>query len=138
MDKLIEYIFVYQIEIQIVSIAVFLSGMFSALLLMARKIYKMQIIQINDIDDVTSFNSLIDEEIGMLKRENYELAQLLNEKSNRENCTSDTKLFNNAPYTQAVQLAKRGYARNDIISLCSLTESEADLIFALHSKTEAA
>ncbi len=115
-------------------------------LVLSRKVLKLEKIQFNDIDDVTSFNRLIDDELVMLQKEQNKLNKVLKSiqhkfKSNSESSSgtnNEGKLFNNAPYTQAVQLAKRGYAREDIISLCSLTESEAELILALHSDNKAA
>ena len=106
-------------------------------ILLNRKIKRLERIQINEISDVTSFNRLIDDEIGLLKEECDELNKNYN-KAKQKDSFSDTKLFNNAPYSQAVNLAKRGYTRNEIISLCSLTESEADLILTLHASTKAA
>ncbi|MGH1536693.1 MAG: DUF2802 domain-containing protein [Gammaproteobacteria bacterium] len=114
----------------------------TSILIISRKIINLEKVQFNDIDDITSFNRLIDDELGMLKKEHNELNDAI--KNSEKNIKSDvgsendSKLFNNAPYTQAVQLARRGYAREDIISLCSLTESEAELILALHSDTKAA
>ena len=113
-----------------------------SILILNRKILKLEKTQFKDIDDITSFNRLIDEELGTLKKEQNDLNQVI--KSSEHKLESDSepgnegKLFNNAPYTQAVQLAQRGYAREDIISLCSLTESEAELILALHSNSKAA
>jgi hypothetical protein len=113
-----------------------------SILILNRKILKLEKTQFNDIDDITSFNRLIDEELGTLKKEQNDLNQVI--KSSEHKLESDSepnnegKLFNNAPYTQAVQLARRGYAREDIISLCSLTESEAELILTLHSNSKAA
>lgn len=116
--------------------------MLVSILLVSRKIIKLENIQLNEIDDITGFNRLIDEELGMLKLGQNELNKVLNDTEKKivteESSNSDGKLFNNAPYTQAVQLARRGYAREDIISLCSLTESEAELILALHSNAKAA
>lgn len=102
------------------------------------KVSKIEKIQFHDIDDVTSYNRLIDEEIGTLKKNQEELSQVLRKPERKIERTDQSKLFENAPYTQAVQLARRGYAREDIISLCSLTESEVELILALHSTTKAA
>ncbi|QMU60421.1 MAG: DUF2802 domain-containing protein [Gammaproteobacteria bacterium] len=113
-----------------------------SILVLSRKMLKLEKTQLNDIDDITGFNRLIDEELGMLKKEQNNINQEIDSSktkitSNSES-SSEGKLFNNAPYTQAVQLASRGYARKDIISLCSLTESEAELILALHSNDKAA
>lgn len=116
--------------------------MLISILFLNRKILKLENTQFNDIDDITSFNRLIDEELGTLKKEQNELNQFIKSSKHKLNSYSESdnesKLFNNAPYTQAVQLARRGYAREDIISLCSLTESEAELILALHSNAKAA
>ena len=38
------------------------------------------------------------------------------------------------PYSVAILLAKRGCGREEIIKECGLTESEADLILALHNR----
>lgn len=38
------------------------------------------------------------------------------------------------PYSVAILLAKRGCERSEIIKECGLTESEADLILALHNR----
>ena len=38
------------------------------------------------------------------------------------------------PYSVAILLAKRGCERQEIIKECGLTESEADLILALHNR----
>lgn len=38
------------------------------------------------------------------------------------------------PYSVAILLAKRGCERDEIIKECGLTESEADLILALHNR----
>lgn len=109
---------------------------------LSRKIRKIEKTQINDIDDVIGFNHLINEEIGLIKAQQDELNKYINSAEHKISSSTHTesegKLFNNAPYSQAVQLARRGYAREDIISLCSLTESEAELILALHSNTKAA
>ena len=111
-------------------------------LFMNRKMHKLENIQISDIDDITGYSRLIDDEIGVLKFQQDELnREIKNSKfpqKSRNETSSDEKLFHNAPYSQAVQLAKRGYAREDIISLCSLTESEAELILTLHSNSKAA
>lgn len=116
--------------------------MLVAMFVVSRKVILLENKQSTDIDDITGFNRLIDEELGMLKLGQNELNKVLDttEHNNlkEESSSSDSKLFNNAPYTQAVQLARRGYARQDIISLCSLTESEAELILALHSNSKAA
>lgn len=112
------------------------------MLVLNRKIAKLEKTQFTDIDDITGFNRLIDEELGMLKQGQIELNNMFNHTEHKlsvvESPSNEGKLFNNAPYTQAVQLARRGYAREDIISLCSLTESEAELIIALHSNSKAA
>ena len=111
-------------------------------LFMNRKMHKLENIQISDIDDITGYSRLIDDEIGVLKFQQDELnREIKNSKfpqKSRNETSSEEKLFHNAPYSQAVQLAKRGYAREDIISLCSLTESEAELILTLHSNSKAA
>ena len=111
-------------------------------LFMNRKMHKLEKIQISDIDDITGYSRLIDDEIGVLKFQQDELnREIKNSKfpqKSRNETSSEEKLFHNAPYSQAVQLAKRGYAREDIISLCSLTESEAELILTLHSNSKAA
>ncbi len=116
--------------------------MLVAMFVVSRKVILLENKQSTDIDDITGFNRLIDEELGMLKLGQNELNKVLDTTEHKilkeESSTSDSKLFNNAPYTQAVQLARRGYARQDIISLCSLTESEAELILALHSNSKAA
>lgn len=113
-----------------------------SILVLSRKMLKLEKTQFNDIDDITGFNRLIDEELGILKKEHNEINQVLRNSENQivsdSESKSEGKLFNNAPYSQAVQLARRGYARDDIISLCSLTESEAELILALHSNSKAA
>ncbi len=113
-----------------------------SIFIVSRKIIKLEKTQFTEIDDITGFNRLIDEELGMLKLGQNEINKALSnvEKNSvtEEVSSSDGKLFSNAPYTQAVQLARRGYAREDIISLCSLTESEAELILALHSNSKAA
>jgi len=133
-----------QLNINIESISLMFSTLviLTALLVLSRKVKKLEKTQFNDIDDITSFNRLIDDELGMLKKEHHELNEVIKSSEYKEvvqqEPTNDNKLFNNAPYTQAVQLARRGYAREDIISLCSLTESEAELILALHSDTKAA
>ena len=108
------------------------------ILYLNKRFMRLEKIQFNDIDDITSYNRLIDEEIGMLKQGQDNLSQELTRPNKKIENSSQNKLFENAPYTQAVQLAKRGYARDDIISLCSLTESEVELILALHSSTKAA
>ena len=108
------------------------------ILYLNKRFMRLEKIQFNDIDDITSYNRLIDEEIGMLKQGHDNLSQELTRPNKKIENSSQNKLFENAPYTQAVQLAKRGYARDDIISLCSLTESEVELILALHSGTKAA
>lgn len=122
----------------VLSIAVMLISIF----ILNKKIIKLEKTQFNDIDDITSFNRLIDEELGTLKKVQNELNQVINSSDHKLQTDNvpdnEGKLFNNAPYTQAVQLARRGYAREDIISLCSLTESEAKLILALHSTSKAA
>ena len=38
------------------------------------------------------------------------------------------------PYSVAIMLAKKGCSRSEIIGDCGLTESEADLILALHNR----
>jgi hypothetical protein len=128
----------YEQSIFLFSMLIVLVSMY----VLSRKIIRLEKTQVNEIDDITGFNRLIDEELGMLKQGQNELNKVLENTGNHgisEKPSSDEgKLFNNAPYTQAVQLARRGYAREDIISLCSLTESEAELILALHSNTKAA
>jgi mevalonate kinase len=113
-----------------------------SILSISRKIRHIEKTQIHDIDDVIGFNNLINEELGMMKAKQDELIKLINSSKHKisksTGAGSEGKLFNNAPYSQAVQLARRGYAREDIISLCSLTESEAELILALHSNSKAA
>lgn len=42
------------------------------------------------------------------------------------------------PYSVAILLAKRGCERDEIIKECGLTESEADLILALHNRAPGA
>ena len=116
--------------------------MLISVLLLSRKVRILEKAQLNDIDDITSYNCLINEELGILKKEQDEFNQVIKNSENNAQSIGESsnegKLFNNAPYTQAVQLARRGYAREDIISLCSLTESEAELILALHSNSKAA
>ena len=124
----------YEHMIILYSMLICLIGM----LFISKKLSKIEKIQFNDIDDITSYNRLIDEEIGILRKGQDELSQELNRPAKKIDITGQSKLFENAPYTQAVQLAKRGYAREDIISLCSLTESEVELIIALHSSSKAA
>ncbi|MFK7815346.1 MAG: DUF2802 domain-containing protein [Gammaproteobacteria bacterium] len=128
----------YEQSVLLFSVLVMLVSTF----IVSRKVIKLEKTQFNEIDDITGFNRLIDEELGMLKLGQNELNKALNSVEKKsvtdEASSNDGKLFNNAPYTQAVQLARRGYAREDIISLCSLTESEAELILALHSNSKAA
>ena len=124
----------YEQMIFLYSIILCLIGM----LLISKKLSNIEKIQFNDIDDITSYNRLIDEELGILKKGQDDLSQELKRPTKKIDNTGQNKLFENAPYTQAVQLAKRGYAREDIISLCSLTESEVELILALHSSSKAA
>jgi len=115
-------------------------------LVLNKKVLKLEKVQFHDIDDVTSFNRLIDDELVILQKEQNDLNRVIenmqnkfkSEEEHNDSANTEGKLFNNAPYTQAVQLARRGYAREDIISLCSLTESEAELILALHSGSKAA
>ncbi len=102
-----------------------------------QKIKKIERVQVKDIDDITGFNRLISDEIGLIKNECSELSSVING-SNSINKPIEDKLFNNAPYSQAVHLAQRGYTREEMISLCSLTESEADLILAIHANSKAA
>lgn len=115
----------------------FVLSMLGAIIFLNAKVKKLEKIQLSDIDDVTSFNRLIDDEIGRLKEAHEKQTQdvHVNDISNN---ASQEKLFTNAPYSQAIHLARRGYARDEIISLCSLTESEAELILALHTNTKAA
>ena len=40
------------------------------------------------------------------------------------------------PYSSAIVLAKRGCGKDEIRQACGLTDSEADLILALHKKTQ--
>lgn len=40
----------------------------------------------------------------------------------------------NSPYTQAIQLIRHGQPRSEVRKLCSLTESEVDLLFNLHGQ----
>lgn len=124
----------YEQMIFLYSILLCLIGM----LLISKKLSNIEKIQFNDIDDITSYNRLIDEELGILRKGQDDLSQELKRPTKKIDNTGQNKLFENAPYTQAVQLAKRGYAREDIISLCSLTESEVELILALHSSSKAA
>ena len=120
------------------SILVLLASMLS----ISRKVHKLEKKQDNDIDDITSYSRLIDDEIGVLRFQQDKLhKEIKNSKlpvESKSEIGSEGKLFHDAPYTQAVQLAKRGYAREDIISLCSLTDSEAELILTLHSNSKAA
>ena len=127
----------FSVNIHYPSLSMFMFGILGAILLLNRKVKRLEKAQLNDIDDVTSFNRLINEEIGTLRKEHDEINQVL-KKTEKKTETENGKLFNNAPYTQAVHLAQRGYARDEIISLCSLTESEAELIFALHANNKAA
>ncbi len=128
----------YEQSILFFSMLVVLIAIYS----LSRKILKLENIQFNDIDDITSYSRLIDEELGALKNQQDEFNKNIHTSEIKVESAYETnnegKLFNNAPYSQAVQLARRGYAREDIISLCSLTESEAELILALHSNTKAA
>ncbi|EIC22160.1 DUF2802 domain-containing protein [Thiorhodovibrio frisius] len=39
-----------------------------------------------------------------------------------------------SPYTQAIQLIRHGQPRAEVRKLCSLTESEVDLLFNLHGQ----
>ncbi|MBK5971027.1 MULTISPECIES: DUF2802 domain-containing protein [Thiorhodovibrio] len=39
-----------------------------------------------------------------------------------------------SPYTQAIQLIRHGQPRSEVRKLCSLTESEVDLLFNLHGQ----
>jgi hypothetical protein len=39
-----------------------------------------------------------------------------------------------SPYTQAIQLIRHGQSRAEVRKLCSLTESEVDLLFSLHGQ----
>lgn len=139
-----EVIYMFSVSYEQSSLLFSILVMLVTMLVLSKKIIKLETIQDKEIDDITGFNRLIDEELGMLKQAQNELNKILDttgahqNKKSDENSTSDGKLFNNAPYTQAVQLARRGYAREDIISLCSLTDSEAELILALHSNSKAA
>ncbi len=128
----------YEISILLLSMLVILISAF----VFNRKIIKLEKTQFNDIDDITSYSRLIDDELGILRKQQDELNQVINSSevkiTSNAGSAKEGKLFTNTPYSQAVQLARRGYAREDIISLCSLTDSEAELILALHSNTEAA
>ena len=125
------------LNLQQSAVFLFSLSILATLILLNRKVKKLERIQINDIVDITSFNHLIDDEIGILRKEYDDLSQAIMKKNKQGKSTED-KLFNNTPYTQAVLLAQRGYARDEIISLCSLTESEAELILALHANSKAA
>ncbi len=132
-----ELFVILQINYEKLPLVFFCFGILVAILLINKRINKLEKIQINDINDVTSFNRLIDDEIGILN-ERYDRQKGLFNKSKGNDEIKHEKLFNNAPYTQAVHLAQRGYTRDDIISLCTLTESEAELILALHANSKAA
>ena len=41
---------------------------------------------------------------------------------------------NEAPYSLAILLAKRGHDKQDLVKMCNLTENEADLIISLHNR----
>lgn len=132
----------FNISLEQITILFALLTILVSTLVLSKKVLKIEKIQFNDIDDITGFNRLIDDELGILKREQDEFNQVIKSLKHKYKSEGETssegKLFNNAPYTQAVQLARRGYAREDIISLCSLTESEAELILTLHSNSKAA
>lgn len=132
-----ELFVLFQINYENIPQILFAIGILSAVLLLNRKLKKLARVQINDIDDVTSFNRLIDDEIGMLKNE-YEKQNRIKQNNDEKTEVNNERIINNAPYSQAVNLAKRGYARDEIISLCSLTESEAELILTLHTNAKAA
>ena len=145
LEKIIQYIvqLVHELSILLnfsywkIPQILFILGILGALIFLNRKIKKLEMVQIHDIDDITSFNRLIDDELGILREEHDKKNKEIT-KFEKNNEVSQEKPFTNAPYTQAVYLAQRGYARDEIISLCSLTESEADLILALHTDTKAA
>lgn len=40
----------------------------------------------------------------------------------------------NSPYTQAIKLIRHGQPRSEVRKLCSLTDSEVDLLFNLHGQ----
>ena len=56
----------------------------------------------------------------------------MTENSDRTSSVIDAE----TPYSVAILLAKKGCSRPDIIRECGLTESEADLILALHNRAD--
>ena len=83
MKNLLELSMLYQHEIQIISILLISVGLIGALFMMNKKIKNIENSQKCDIDDVTSFNRLIDDEIGILKKEQEEISQAILDNDNQ-------------------------------------------------------
>lgn len=86
------------------------------------------------LDGMQADNAIMSDQYQLLKKHVFQLEKRLSE----INSTSDASKKNKemeTPYSIAILLAKKGCERNEIIKECGLTDSEADLILALHTSS---
>ena len=88
---------------------------------------------LKQIDGLQADNAIAMDQCQLLK----EHVQMLEDKISSMHAISELRTENKeheTPYSTAILLAKKGCQRAELISECGLTESEADLIMALHNK----
>jgi hypothetical protein len=86
------------------------------------------------LDGMQADHAIMCDQYQMLKKHVFQLEKKLAE-INKANGKSENSKDMETPYSVAILLAKKGCERNEIIKECGLTDSEADLILALHNST---
>lgn len=86
------------------------------------------------LDGVQADHAIMSDQYQLLKKHVFDLEKKLSE-INKESDTAEKTKEIETPYSVAILLAKKGCERHEIIKECGLTDSEADLILALHTSS---
>lgn len=86
------------------------------------------------LDGMQADHAIMSDQYQLLKKHIFQLEKKLADINNIPKANHDKKEME-TPYSVAILLAKKGCERNDIIRECGLTDSEADLILALHTSS---
>ena len=70
-------------------------------------------------------------------RENRQQLQAQFKKLRAKRSQLDPNGSDAKPYSEAIKMVKKGATVNDLISLCGLSENEAELIFTIHGMSRA-
>lgn len=86
------------------------------------------------LDGMQADYAILTDQYQLIKNHVFELEKKISEINESSAAKGENRELE-TPYSVAILLAKKGCERNEIIKECGLTDSEADLILALHTNS---